>query len=300
MAASILEKSHTCVSGAEKYVLRCLTSDLMLTISLQSFSDSSSLARHRRIHSGKRPYKCPYADCQKTFTRRTTLTRHQNHHTGTVEESKAATAAALASHATSRNSRSEADGYSEMGSNHTTPAPIDRTASMSPSTGLPRMPGMQRQASDFGGYNLPPHLRGEFQQQASPRSSPSVTSPSLSSFGTSQRPSMTSYPSGYAPPQPLEPPTHGDIKSGSAAGSPHLSSVGWQSPQHPGIGSPGPAEYSYPEPSYAQMPQGMPNNMQAYYYHQNSNLRRPQSTEADGYDTKPRMGQEMWPAPQMT
>src|SRR6201996_241202 len=62
----------------------------------QPFSDSSSLARHRRIHSGKRPYKCPYADCQKTFTRRTTLTRHQNHHTGTIEESEAATAAALA------------------------------------------------------------------------------------------------------------------------------------------------------------------------------------------------------------
>ncbi|KAK6344172.1 hypothetical protein TWF696_007814 [Orbilia brochopaga] len=61
------------------------------------FSDSSSLARHRRIHSGKRPYKCPYADCQKTFTRRTTLTRHQNHHTGTISEAEAATAAALAS-----------------------------------------------------------------------------------------------------------------------------------------------------------------------------------------------------------
>ena len=63
------------------------------------FSDSSSLARHRRIHSGKRPYKCPFADCQKTFTRRTTLTRHQNHHKGTVEEAAVATAAALASRA---------------------------------------------------------------------------------------------------------------------------------------------------------------------------------------------------------
>ncbi len=43
----------------------------------QHFDDSSSLAKHRKIHSGKRPYKCPSADCQRTFTRRTTLTRHQ-------------------------------------------------------------------------------------------------------------------------------------------------------------------------------------------------------------------------------
>ncbi|EWC44600.1 hypothetical protein DRE_06681 [Drechslerella stenobrocha 248] len=71
------------------------------------FSDSSSLARHRRIHSGKRPYKCPYADCQKTFTRRTTLTRHQNHHTGTISEAAAATAAALASRRSSSKSSAQ-------------------------------------------------------------------------------------------------------------------------------------------------------------------------------------------------
>ncbi|KAF3916739.1 hypothetical protein ABW20_dc0107081 [Dactylellina cionopaga] len=71
------------------------------------FSDSSSLARHRRIHSGKRPYKCPYADCQKTFTRRTTLTRHQNHHTGTISEAAAATAAALASRRSSSKSSTQ-------------------------------------------------------------------------------------------------------------------------------------------------------------------------------------------------
>lgn len=42
----------------------------------KAFSDSSSLARHRRVHTGKRPYVCEYPGCNKTFTRRTTLTRH--------------------------------------------------------------------------------------------------------------------------------------------------------------------------------------------------------------------------------
>ncbi|RPB28035.1 hypothetical protein L211DRAFT_819043 [Terfezia boudieri ATCC MYA-4762] len=45
------------------------------------FRDASGLSRHRRIHSGKRPYyKCAYAECQKRFTRRTTLTTHQKRH----------------------------------------------------------------------------------------------------------------------------------------------------------------------------------------------------------------------------
>ncbi|KAF9365941.1 hypothetical protein BGX34_007441 [Mortierella sp. NVP85] len=40
------------------------------------FSDSSSLARHRRIHTGKRPYKCNIDGCGKSFCRKTTLTKH--------------------------------------------------------------------------------------------------------------------------------------------------------------------------------------------------------------------------------
>ncbi|KAG0319258.1 hypothetical protein BGZ97_002492 [Linnemannia gamsii] len=40
------------------------------------FSDSSSLARHRRIHTGKRPYKCLVLFCNKSFCRKTTLIKH--------------------------------------------------------------------------------------------------------------------------------------------------------------------------------------------------------------------------------
>src|SRR3954467_12325518 len=110
------------------------------------FSDSSSLARHRRIHSGKRPYKCPYADCQKTFTRRTTLTRHQNHHSGTIEEAAAATAAALAASKAKHvpQARSDGDHLSNHGSPMTTPSPAHRPMSMSPSMDMSGSGGMNR------------------------------------------------------------------------------------------------------------------------------------------------------------
>ena len=119
------------------------------------FSDSSSLARHRRIHSGKRPYKCPYADCQKTFTRRTTLTRHQNHHVGTVEEAAAARAAALAARASvgSRSTRSEPDGFSPHHSPLGTPSPHDRNLSLSPSAQLGQMATAVK--TEIGGGSKP-------------------------------------------------------------------------------------------------------------------------------------------------
>ncbi|KAI7459292.1 hypothetical protein KC364_g10023, partial [Hortaea werneckii] len=116
------------------------------------FSDSSSLARHRRIHSGKRPYKCPYADCQKTFTRRTTLTRHQNHHTGTIEESEAATAAALASRVSMGTGRSRgSDDENDYSADGKSPLPQhpDRPSSVSPAIGMAGVPQLQRQSSDY-------------------------------------------------------------------------------------------------------------------------------------------------------
>ncbi|KAF2204538.1 hypothetical protein GQ43DRAFT_364457 [Delitschia confertaspora ATCC 74209] len=264
------------------------------------FSDSSSLARHRRIHSGKRPYKCPYADCQKTFTRRTTLTRHQNHHTGTVEEAAAATAAALASRApaAARAARSDADEFSEAASPMGTPSPHERPLSLSPANGMPAgvVPGMHRQASDFAymsNMNVPPHLRSEM-PQPSPRASPALTTQSYNSNVSSQRPAITSHPSGYGPPPTLEPPTstnHNQSGGGSANGSPHMGTMGWQSPSQQALPSPGAGDaYVYPEPQYHQAGTNM--------YYPNSNIRRPNSTEPDHYNPQQqRMSDNMWAAP---
>ncbi|KAJ5042917.1 uncharacterized protein L3040_004308 [Drepanopeziza brunnea f. sp. 'multigermtubi'] len=251
------------------------------------FSDSSSLARHRRIHSGKRPYKCPYADCQKTFTRRTTLTRHQNHHTGTVEEAAAATAAALATRTGSqRGGRQRSDGeqYSNNGSPMSTPSPGQRTLSASPNSELAPLSSMHRHPVEYqyiGNQHLPNHVRGEYHMQGQP--------PTTASYNNGMRP--TSHPTGYGPPSILEPPTHPER---SVTGSPHMSNSGWASPSQSQNGMPSPSAsngYVYPDPD----PYGSQMGQQMYY--QNSNIRRLQSPEGE-YDVKPRLNQEMWTAAQ--
>ena len=296
------EKPHMC-ERCGKVSRNNGKSRLLMLIVIQPFSDSSSLARHRRIHSGKRPYKCPYADCQKTFTRRTTLTRHQNHHTGTVEEAAAATAAALATRPPNLTQQTSSEGgnYSDSASNASTPSPGQRELSLSPSSEMPRIPSMssmnrQNTESFVPSGSLPHHLRYDL-QPPSLRSSPSISSPTLSSYGApppssgQHRPSLTSHPAMYGPPPVLEPPTHPEHRhSGSSGSSPHLGSVGWQSPIPSIGGSPVRDSYAYPEPPFAQ-----PAN---HLYYPNSNMRQPQSTEPDQYETKPRMvGGEVWAGP---
>ncbi|KAH8170375.1 zinc-finger double domain-containing protein [Sarocladium implicatum] len=244
------EKPHHCETCAKK------------------FGDSSSLARHRRTHSGKRPYKCPFADCQKTFTRRTTLTRHQNHHTGTIEEAAAATAAALAASNHKAIPRSEADHLSAHGSPMTTPSPAQRTMSMSPSvdlsgSGLARHPQEFQYLQQSG--SLPVHMR-----VGSPASTTSA------GYTTSMRP--TSHPTSYGPPPTLEPnleqhQSGPGSANGSAAGSPHMSSMGWQSPSHMPSPSHNGAHYGYPETDYSHNP------AMSHMFYGATHMRRPQSAE---------------------
>lgn len=299
--ACTLARSLTCVSDVARYYTHLVAISDRADHFLQPFSDSSSLARHRRIHSGKRPYKCPYADCQKTFTRRTTLTRHQNHHTGTIEESEAATAAALASRASIHNQRSRgSDEENDFSGDAKSPMPQqpDRQASASPAIAMNGAPMQQRQPSTSDYYMnamnqapmVPVHMRNGM--QASPRpQSPAHAQYPMPSNGSQGRPSLTSNPSaGYNPPHILEPPTtNGQQQNTSGHNSPHMNVAlgGWQSP-HNGIAPPQANEYTYP----TDVNNGGYTTAPTMYYQQ-ATVQRPHSTgPIDHYN--PMRGQEMW------
>ncbi|KAL2264787.1 hypothetical protein VTJ83DRAFT_7297 [Remersonia thermophila] len=258
------------------------------------FSDSSSLARHRRIHSGKRPYTCPYVDCQKTFTRRTTLTRHQNHHVGTVEDAARAHAEALAQNANAAAAavaaaaRAQSQPASEHTSSHESPmagtaSPAQRPISMSPSTDLTSMNNIQ-----YLNNTIPAHLRGDMHV-----GSPSPTT--STGFNNGMRP--TSHPAAYAP-QTLEPSIEQQQQQqqqgpGSASGSPHIGSVGWASPAPVGspTQSPNGNAYVYPDPE--SYPSGT--SIASMFYNSALAARRPDSTEPSNptFEAKGRTA-ELW------
>jgi hypothetical protein len=159
---------------------------------------------------------------------------------------------------------------------------------LAPMSGMPRHPA-EYQYGNMNNSSLPTHLRGEYHVT-------NQAPPTTATFSNGMRP--TSHPTGYAPPPSiLEPPANMEQRqSGSASASPHMSHASWNSPS-PNMQSPPPANFAYPDPDPYGGQMGM--NQQHMFY-QNSNMRRPQSTEPDQYDMKPRMnsGNEMWTAAQ--
>jgi hypothetical protein len=171
--------------------------------------------------------------------------------------------------------RSEGEHASNHGSPLSTPSPAQRAMSMSPAAVAPDMSmGNQMQQHQYmSNSSLPSHLRDI--HAASPTST-------ASSAYNNVRP--TSHPTGYGPPSTLEPNIESHQGPGSAVGSPHLSSAGWQSPSH--VPSPQSGNgYVYPEPdAYSTQ----------LFYQSAAQVRRTGSAEPGSatYD-KPRQS-ELW------
>ena len=199
-----------------------------------------------------------------------------NHGSNEPRKKSSNTTSSLSQH------QAEGDYPDNVSSDRSAESPAPRT-SMSPGHELPPIPNMGRQTQDFGyipqNGALPPHMRNDYSQNLA-RSEPSMNSNTLSAYTSAphqqQRASLTSHPAAYGPPQPLEPPANG---TASGSGSPHLTAMGWGSPN-----SPGPIDsFPYPDLPNPSYPAGA-----HHLYYPGSNIRRPQSTEPEDYGLRPR------------
>jgi len=134
--------------------------------------------------------------------------------------------------------------------------------------------------------SIPPHLRGDVHV-----GSPSSTT--SSGYNNGMRP--TSHPTGYGPPQTLEPSIEHQQGPGSVTGSPHIGSAGWASPGPVGSPAQSPSgnSYVYPDPEY---PGG--NSLSQMFYQNTTPQRRPGSTEpgVNSYSVKSSQQGELWAA----
>ena len=206
------------------------------------------------------------------FTRRTTLVRHQSQHSGPLDENSSDQSL---KESEPNASHSVDDEFSDVQSSRTsvTPPIEDDTSALSPKATISQMNMQASQNVNYFSHNqaVPLHMRHDYglgMHQAPPLGSTplSYTHRHLS------RPSITSNPASYMPPQPLEPPTNGSTNSG---GSPHLGSLSWATGLDGNLPSPTSQDFGgYPDPA-AYGGQNM-------YYTGNS-MRYSQHTEPDDW-----------------